>query len=105
MRYVALLRGINVGGNNRVPMPELRACFEAAGYENVKTYINSGNVIFDSDEADLEKLVTACELGIENDSASLSAYRSYRVSSSGRLLSMRQAGGIKILPRNITRSL
>ena len=65
MRYVALLRGINVGGNNKVPMPELRACFEAAGYENVKTYINSGNVIFDSDEADLEKLVTACELGIE----------------------------------------
>ena len=48
MRYVALLRGINVGGKNRVPMSELRACFEAAGFREVSTYINSGNVIFSS---------------------------------------------------------
>lgn len=46
-RYVALLRGINVGGNHRVPMKELKSCFESFGAANVITYINSGNVIFD----------------------------------------------------------
>ena len=65
MRYIALLRGINVGGNNKVPMADLRACFEAAGYVDVKTYINSGNVIFTSDETDLVKLVKKCEEYIE----------------------------------------
>src|SRR5262245_61823603 len=48
MKFVALLRGINVGGKNKVPMAELKACFEALGCENVQTYIASGNVIFDS---------------------------------------------------------
>lgn len=62
---MALLRGINVGGKNKVPMANLRTCFEAAGYENVKTYINSGNVIFDSTETDLVKLVETCEKSIE----------------------------------------
>lgn len=46
--YAAFLRGINVGGKNTVSMPELRACFESLGYTNVRTYINSGNVIFDA---------------------------------------------------------
>ena len=49
MRYVALLRGINVGGRNLVAMSELRDAFEAAGYEAVRTYIQSGNVLFDAD--------------------------------------------------------
>jgi uncharacterized protein (DUF1697 family) len=49
MIYVALLRGINVGGNNKVPMADLKACLEDLGYEHVRTYINSGNVIFTSD--------------------------------------------------------
>ena len=65
MRYIALLRGINVGGKNKVPMADLRTCFEMAGYENVRTYINSGNVIFDSQETDLVGLVRACEQNIE----------------------------------------
>jgi uncharacterized protein (DUF1697 family) len=47
MRYVALLRGINIGGATMVKMEELRKCFEALGFENVVTYINSGNVGFD----------------------------------------------------------
>ena len=47
--YVALLRGINVGGKNPVPMAELRAAFEAEGFGSVRTYIQSGNVLFDSD--------------------------------------------------------
>lgn len=47
-RYVALLRGINVGGKNLIRMPELRACFEQDGYGDVVTYIQSGNVLFSS---------------------------------------------------------
>jgi uncharacterized protein (DUF1697 family) len=46
--YVVLLRGINVGGKNRVEMAKLRELFEGLGYERVETYINSGNVIFDA---------------------------------------------------------
>jgi uncharacterized protein (DUF1697 family) len=45
-RYVALLRGINVGGRNPVAMAELRAAFEDAGFDSVSTYIQSGNVLF-----------------------------------------------------------
>lgn len=48
-RYVALLRGINVGGRNKVPMADLRAAFEAGGYRDVSTYIASGNVLFSAD--------------------------------------------------------
>lgn len=46
--YVALLRGINVGGKNLIKMPALKACFEANGFENVSTYIQSGNVLFEA---------------------------------------------------------
>lgn len=54
--YVALLRGINVGGRNPVGMPALVECFQSAGYENVRTYLQTGNVLFDapSDGLDLE---------------------------------------------------
>ena len=48
-RYVALLRGINVGGRNPVAMADLRAAFEAEGHDAVSTYIQSGNVLFESD--------------------------------------------------------
>lgn len=47
-RYVALLRGINVGGRNLISMADLRAAFEAEGYGGVSTYIQSGNVLFES---------------------------------------------------------
>lgn len=46
--YVLLLRGINVGGNNRVEMSRLRAMLETMGFNNVESYINSGNVVFDA---------------------------------------------------------
>jgi hypothetical protein len=45
-RYVALLRGINVGGKNLIKMAALRACFEELGFSDVATYIQSGNVLF-----------------------------------------------------------
>ncbi|WP_276351869.1 DUF1697 domain-containing protein [Cohnella caldifontis] len=50
--YIALLRGINVGGNRKVPMPALKSMFESLGFQGVLTYINSGNVIFESDSDD-----------------------------------------------------
>jgi len=45
-KYVALLRGINVGGKNLIKMPALKDCFEANAFEDVSTYIQSGNVVF-----------------------------------------------------------
>ena len=47
MRWVALLRAVNLGGRNKVPMAELRAVLEEAGYGEVRTYIASGNVLLD----------------------------------------------------------
>jgi uncharacterized protein (DUF1697 family) len=47
MRWVALLRAVNLGARNKVPMAELRALLEEEGYENVRTYIASGNVVLD----------------------------------------------------------
>ncbi|ALS74850.1 hypothetical protein AUC31_06250 [Planococcus rifietoensis] len=47
MIYAALLRGINVGGNNKISMKELKEVFEQAGMSSVKTYINSGNIVFE----------------------------------------------------------
>jgi len=46
IQYVALLRGINVGGKNLIKMTALQACFEVLGFQNVRTYIQSGNVLF-----------------------------------------------------------
>lgn len=52
--YVALLRGINVGGHHKVPMADLRAAFETYGATEVSTYIQSGNVAFKSDTPEAE---------------------------------------------------
>jgi len=46
--FVALLRAVNVSGQNRVPMAELRASMAAAGYGDVRTYLQSGNIVFDA---------------------------------------------------------
>ena len=61
---MALLRGINVGGRNPVAMAELRAAFEAEGYNAVSTYIQSGNVLFESD-APSDSLEEALEATLE----------------------------------------
>lgn len=57
--YVALLRGINVGGNKKVSMAELKKVFEKLGYEDVRTYINSGNVIFTSSKKSFSSIEKA----------------------------------------------
>ena len=65
MRFVALLRGINVGGKSLIKMAELRACVGELGHENVHTFIASGNVLFESGERDAAKLDSALERAIE----------------------------------------
>jgi uncharacterized protein (DUF1697 family) len=61
MKYVALLRGINVGGNNIIKMVELRARFEEMGFSDVATYIQSGNVVFAAKPATKAKLTLKIE--------------------------------------------
>ena len=60
-KYLALLRGINVGGNNIIKMASLRETFETMRFAAVKTYIQSGNVIFCADEKDKAKLTRTIE--------------------------------------------
>jgi len=62
--YIALLRGINVGGNNPLPMQELREILAALACENVRTYIQSGNAVF-SCNAEPESLTSEIRLAIE----------------------------------------
>ncbi len=52
IRYVALLRGINISGKNKIAMPELKKAFEELNYNEVITYINSGNIIFSCETED-----------------------------------------------------
>jgi uncharacterized protein (DUF1697 family) len=63
-RYLALLRGINVGGHNKVPMTELRALAAALGHTDVATYIQSGNMVFSSTETDVTVLADVLEAEI-----------------------------------------
>ncbi len=60
-KYVALLRGINVGGKNKISMPELKKAFEDFGYKDVVTYINSGNIIFSTSDKDEAVIKRDCE--------------------------------------------
>lgn len=65
--YIILLRGVNVGGKNILPMKELTALLERNGFENVNTYIQSGNVVLQSEKrpsTEIEKLI-ASKFGFE----------------------------------------
>jgi uncharacterized protein (DUF1697 family) len=65
--YVALLRGINVGSSSRVEMTRLKASFEGLGFHGVRTYINSGNVLFESRAKDSTRLARRIEKAIEEE--------------------------------------
>ena len=64
--HVALLRGINVGGRNKVPMADLREVVTSLGHTGVSTYIQSGNVLFSTPDTDNAKLAAALESAIED---------------------------------------
>ena len=63
--YIAFLRGINISGKNKVPMAELKKAFEELRFGAVKTYLNSGNVIFSSDEDNIGSLTSRIEAMIK----------------------------------------
>lgn len=67
MKYVALLRGINVGGKNKVKMETLREVCSSLGFKNVKTYINSGNVVFETRKSNNIKLAERIAKAIEKE--------------------------------------
>lgn len=66
MVYIALLRGINVGGNNKIDMKMLKQAFEQVGMNDVVTYINTGNVIFSNNELSKAELSGVLEKVIED---------------------------------------
>jgi uncharacterized protein (DUF1697 family) len=65
--FVALLRGVNVGGNNMISMSALKKSFEAMGFPHVSTYINSGNILFTTKENDARKLEKKIEKMLAKD--------------------------------------
>jgi uncharacterized protein (DUF1697 family) len=65
MRYVALLRGINVGGKSLVRMADLKECVEELGYDDVSTFIASGNVLFATSERDAAELESTLEQALD----------------------------------------
>ena len=65
--YLALLRGINVSGQKKIKMTDLKKLFEDAGFTNVQTYIQSGNVIFDSKSSDLNSIKKKIGMNIKSE--------------------------------------
>ena len=65
MRYISLLRGINVSGQKKIKMADLKLLYQSLDFENVVTYIQSGNVIFDSKSKNKTDLKTIIEAAIE----------------------------------------
>jgi len=64
--YISLLRGINVSGQRKIRMADLKNMYEMLGFGNVQTYVQSGNVVFDSDEQDISKIKKSIEARIES---------------------------------------
>ncbi len=65
-RYIAFLRGVNISGKNKISMAELKKGFEELGFREVKTYLNSGNVIFSSDEDKAESFANQIETMVKS---------------------------------------
>jgi len=63
-RCVAFLRGINVGGNRKIDMGDLKKFFEKLKYQNVSTILNTGNVIFETNESDMKRITEVLEAGL-----------------------------------------
>lgn len=66
-RWIALLRGVNVGGAKKVPMAQLRELLSGLGFEDVRTYVQSGNAVFSAEEADPRAVAERIEAAIEDE--------------------------------------
>lgn len=64
--YISLLRGINVSGQKKIRMAELKSLYESLGLQNVQSYLQSGNVVFDSKEKNIDKIRESIEAQIES---------------------------------------
>ncbi|MBI3958773.1 MAG: DUF1697 domain-containing protein, partial [Chloroflexi bacterium] len=62
--HISLLRGVNVGGNKKIRMADLKALYESLGFSAVTTYVQSGNVVFDADSADAPALIARIEAAV-----------------------------------------
>ena len=67
--YISLLRGINVSGQKKIKMADLKALYESLGFKNVQTYIQSGNVIFKDQQENISDLISQIEQKIQNEYA------------------------------------
>jgi uncharacterized protein (DUF1697 family) len=67
MQYIALLRGINVGGKNKLDMKKLKTTFEKLGFQQVRTYINSGNILFHTERTNTDEIAAHIKRWIQND--------------------------------------
>jgi uncharacterized protein (DUF1697 family) len=63
--FISMLRGINVSGHNNISMPDMKNLYESLGFQNVVTYVQSGNVIFDTTKQDPSRLSSLIELQIK----------------------------------------
>ncbi|MFV2060760.1 MAG: DUF1697 domain-containing protein [Gammaproteobacteria bacterium] len=66
MKYISLLRGVNVSGKNKIKMPELKFLYESLDLKNVETYIQSGNVIFETKDKSISNIKSLIENTIKN---------------------------------------
>lgn len=97
-RYIAFLRGINSGLNPTTKMDVLKKAFEALGFENVKTVIASGNVIFDTEDADESDLEQKIEKALPTAIGFESATIVYKLRDLQRLAKLDAFKGIKVTP-------
>jgi len=93
-KYVAFLRGINVGGNKKVPMSDLKIFFESLGFKNIKTLLNSGNVVFEGEKADAETL----EKELEKKFGFQISVILRTVDKIGKLINSKPFDGVKLTP-------
>ena len=75
MKYIALLRGINISGKNKIAMSELKKEFTTLGYKEVITYLNSGNVVFESDIEDKTYNEVFDTIGSPNEYEKIQEYK------------------------------
>ena len=92
-RDVALLKGINISGKNIVPMAKWKKCFESLAFEEVRTYCNSGNVIFSSDADDTRKFTSKIEVMIKNSLVWIFLFLSYQENCLRTFCTMYLTGG------------
>ncbi len=62
--FISMLRGINVSGQKSIKMIDLKALYESLGFSQVQTYIQSGNVVFEAEESDRQKVISAIQVAI-----------------------------------------